>query len=52
MNQSVGGGGGVKKDDGFYEGYLPSLVTPRSRATGGNSKRVRYAVLEVSFLSP
>ncbi|CAE6517058.1 unnamed protein product [Rhizoctonia solani] len=38
-------GGGVKKD-GYYEGYLPSLVTPRSKAVGGNTKRVRYGVLE------
>ncbi|KAG8733705.1 hypothetical protein FRC11_003860 [Ceratobasidium sp. 423] len=38
-------GGGVKKD-GYYEGYLPSLVTPRSKAVGGNTKRIRYAVLE------
>lgn len=38
------------KKDGFHEGYLPSLVTPRSAAVGGNSKRVRYAILEVRFL--
>ncbi|KAL5635409.1 hypothetical protein ACGC1H_004261 [Rhizoctonia solani] len=37
--------GGLKKD-GYYEGYLPSLVTPRSKAVGGNTKRVRYAILE------
>ncbi|KAG8684863.1 hypothetical protein FRC09_015099, partial [Ceratobasidium sp. 395] len=44
MSQNTEGGGAV--EDGVYEGYLPSLVTPRSKATGGNSKRVRYAVLE------
>ncbi|KAG9124289.1 hypothetical protein FRC07_012131 [Ceratobasidium sp. 392] len=38
--------GGEADEDGVYEGYLPSLVTPRSKATGGNSKSVRYAVLE------
>ncbi|KAG8743908.1 hypothetical protein FRC10_011198 [Ceratobasidium sp. 414] len=47
MSQSVAGGE-VQKD-GVYEAYLPSLVTPRSKATGGNSKRVRYAVLEVGW---
>ncbi|KAH7341065.1 asparaginase-domain-containing protein [Rhizoctonia solani] len=36
-HQSVQGGG-VKKD-GYYEGHLPSLVTPRSKAVGGNTKR-------------
>ncbi|KAG8748772.1 hypothetical protein FRC12_013783 [Ceratobasidium sp. 428] len=49
MSQNTGGGGAV--EDGVYEGYLPSLVTPRSKATGGNSKRVRYAVLEVSLFT-
>ncbi|KAJ1309577.1 hypothetical protein OPQ81_006350 [Rhizoctonia solani] len=44
LHQNVQGGG-VKKD-GYYEGYLPSLVTPRSKAVGGNTKRIRYAVLE------
>lgn len=47
MNQSVEGVD-VKKD-GYYEGHLPSLVTPSSKAVGGNTKRVRYAVLEVSL---
>ncbi|GAB1517910.1 hypothetical protein RhiTH_000965 [Rhizoctonia solani] len=37
---------GEVKKDGYYEGYLPSLVTPRSKAVGGNTKRVRYAILE------
>jgi lysophospholipase len=46
MHQNVQGGG-VEKD-GCYEGYLPSLVTSRSKAVGGNTKRVRYAILEVS----
>lgn len=49
LHQNVQGGG-VKKD-GHYEGYLPSLVTPRSKAVGGNTKRVRYAILEVSTVS-
>ncbi|CAE6497657.1 unnamed protein product [Rhizoctonia solani] len=44
LHQNVQGGGLNK--DGCYEGYLPSLVTPRSKAVGGNTKRVRYAVLE------
>ena len=31
-----------------YEAQLPTLVTPRSSGPGGNRKRIRYAVLEVS----
>lgn len=46
MSQSVEGVD--VKQDGYYEGHLPSLVTPKSKAIGGNTKRVRYAVLEVS----
>ncbi|QRV85849.1 asparaginase [Ceratobasidium sp. AG-Ba] len=45
-SKPIMGGGGEDSVDGVYEGYLPSLVTPKSKATGGNSKRVRYAVLE------
>ncbi|RDX50050.1 L-asparaginase [Lentinus brumalis] len=29
-----------------YEAQLPTLVTPRSSGPGGNSKRIRYVVLE------
>lgn len=39
----------VKIRDNCYEMQLPSLVTPAaSSAPGGNVKRIRYAVLEVS----
>jgi 60kDa lysophospholipase len=35
--------------DGVYETRLPSLVTPRSVVPGhGHTKRMRYAILEVS----
>jgi lysophospholipase len=35
--------------DGVYETRLPSLVTPRSVVPGhGHTKRIRYAILEVS----
>jgi hypothetical protein len=37
-----------KIHDNLYEIQLPSLVTPASPAPGGNLKRIRYAVLEVS----
>jgi hypothetical protein len=38
-----------KVRDNCYEMHLPSLVTPAaSSAPGGNVKRIRYAVLEVS----
>jgi len=37
-----------KIHDHCYEIQLPSLVTPASPAPGGNLKRIRYAVLEVS----
>ena len=37
-----------KIHDHCYEIHLPSLVTPASPAPGGNLKRIRYAVLEVS----
>ena len=30
-----------------YEAQLPTLVTPRSSGPGGNSKRIRYSILEV-----
>ena len=33
--------------DGTYEGQIPSLVTPRVAFHGGQSKRIRYAILEV-----
>ncbi len=36
-----------------YEAQLPTLVTPRSSGPGGNSKRIRYVVLEVcSTMTP
>ncbi|KAI0950084.1 hypothetical protein AcW1_006090 [Taiwanofungus camphoratus] len=35
-----------KISDNVYEAQLPSLITPRSAAPGGNQKRIRYAVLE------
>jgi lysophospholipase len=37
-----------KIHDKCYEIQLPSLVTPASPVPGGNLKRIRYAVLEVS----
>ncbi|KAH9950252.1 asparaginase-domain-containing protein [Amylocystis lapponica] len=36
----------TKISDGIYEAQIPSLVTPRSTAPGGNGKRIRYAILE------
>jgi lysophospholipase len=39
----------IKVADGVYETRLPSLVTPRSVVPGlGHTKRIRYAILEVS----
>lgn len=32
-----------------YESRVPALVTPRSAVSGGVGKRIRYAVLEVSY---
>ena len=37
-----------KISEDVYEAQLPTLVTPRSSGPGGNRKRIRYAVLEVS----
>ena len=43
----------IKVADGVYETRLPSLVTPRSVVPGlGHTKRIRYAILEVSNPSP
>ncbi|KAF7338096.1 hypothetical protein MVEN_02034300 [Mycena venus] len=36
----------VKVADNVYEAHLPSLITPRSSVHGGNSKSIRYAILE------
>lgn len=33
--------------DNIYEAQIPSLVTPRTKASGSNNKRIRYAILEV-----
>lgn len=42
----------IKVADNVYEALLPSLVTPRSKVPGGTtSKSIRYAILEVSFLT-
>ena len=38
-----------KISEDVYEAQLPTLVTPRSSGPGGNRKRIRYAVLEVSM---
>ncbi|KLO10555.1 asparaginase-domain-containing protein [Schizopora paradoxa] len=35
-----------KMADGTYEGQIPSLITPRVSFHGGQSKRIRYAILE------
>ncbi|KAI0695873.1 asparaginase-domain-containing protein [Cerioporus squamosus] len=40
-----------KAFEDVYEAQLPTLVTPRSSGPGGNSKRIRYSVLEVSSRS-
>jgi hypothetical protein len=40
-----------KVSDGVYEARVPSLVTPRSSIPGGGTKRIRYAILEVSIIS-
>lgn len=39
--------GCTKLADGTYEGYIPSLITPRMSSHDGQSKRIRYAILEV-----
>ncbi|KAH9483884.1 L-asparaginase [Psilocybe cubensis] len=37
----------VQVSDNIYEAHLPTLVTPKSKAPGGNlSKSIRYAILE------
>jgi lysophospholipase len=38
-----------KITDDMYEARVPSLVTPRSTIPGGGTKRIRYAILEVSI---
>ncbi|KZT26585.1 asparaginase-domain-containing protein [Neolentinus lepideus HHB14362 ss-1] len=35
-----------KVSDDIYEAHLPSLVTPRTTASGQRAKRIRYAILE------
>ncbi|KAI0647560.1 L-asparaginase [Trametes meyenii] len=35
-----------KVSEDVFEAHLPTLVTPRSTGPGGNSKRIRYVVLE------
>ncbi|KAI0351480.1 L-asparaginase [Trametes cingulata] len=35
-----------KLSEDVYEAQLPTLVTPRSTGPGGNSKRIRYVILE------
>ncbi|KAJ8501659.1 hypothetical protein ONZ51_g442 [Trametes cubensis] len=35
-----------KVSEDVYEAHLPTLVTPRSSGPGGNSKRIRYVILE------
>ena len=40
-----------KTPDGVYETQLPSLITPRMAFHGGQSKRIRYAILEVLIFS-
>ncbi|PAV23499.1 asparaginase-domain-containing [Pyrrhoderma noxium] len=35
-----------KIDENTYECHLPSLVTPRTSIHSGNTKRIRYAILE------
>lgn len=40
----------TKISENVYEAQLPTLVTPRTSANDSNSKRIRYAILEV-FLS-
>ncbi|KAI0374654.1 L-asparaginase [Pilatotrama ljubarskyi] len=35
-----------KVSEDVYEAQLPTLVTPRSTGPGGNSKRIRYVILE------
>jgi len=38
----------VKLDENLYEAQVPSLVTPKSAVSGGeSSKTIRYAILEV-----
>ena len=39
-----------KVGEDIYEGYLPSLVTPRTSISGHGGKRIRYAVLEVDLV--
>ncbi|KAJ7272034.1 Asparaginase/glutaminase [Mycena haematopus] len=36
----------VKVADNIYEAHLPSLITPRTSVHGGNTKSIRYAILE------
>lgn len=36
-----------KVGDNLFEAHLPSLVTPRTATHGSNTKRIRYAILEV-----
>jgi len=42
--------GCTKISEDIYECHIPSLVTPRS-SSGQGGKRIRYAILEVRFLS-
>jgi lysophospholipase len=37
----------IKVADDVYESRVPALVTPRGIVSGGDEKRIRYAVLEV-----
>ena len=37
----------TKISENVYEAQLPTLVTPRTSANASNSKRIRYAILEV-----
>ena len=37
----------TKLAEDLYEAHIPSLVTPRTATNGSNSKRIRYAILEV-----
>jgi hypothetical protein len=41
----------TRVSDGVFEAHVPSLVTPRSSIPGGGTKRIRYAILEVRYVS-
>ena len=40
----------TKLSENVYECHLPSLVTPKTSMRAGNTKRIRYTILEVSSL--